>query len=139
MIILDTNVLSEVLRPEPHPLVSRWLDHQPAVQLFTTTVTRAEILFGISLLPNGQRRRRLLDAALAIFDEDLRNRVLAFDSSAADAYARIGSARRASGRPISQFDCMIAGIAYAHGARLATRNTRDFADCEIDLVDPWRN
>jgi len=137
MIILDTNVLSEMLRAAPDKRVLAWLKDQPRPSLFTTTVTRGEILYGIRLLPDGRRRRALWEAALGIFNEDLAERVLSFDSHAADAYAEVGASRRAAGRPISQFDAMIAGMARSHGASLATRNAKDFEGCGIDVVDPW--
>jgi toxin FitB len=137
MIILDTNVLSEVLKAAPDGRVMTWLKDQPRPSLFTTTVTRGEILYGIRLLPDGRRRRALWDAALAIFNEDFAERVLSFDSDAADAYAEVGASRRAAGRPISQFDAMIAGMARSRGASVATRNAKDFEGCGIDVADPW--
>src|SRR5258708_20910334 len=103
MIVLDTNVLSEVLRPVPEPSVLAWLAIQPRASLFTTTVTRGEILYGILLLSDGKRRRGLWDAAKKIFDEDLVDQVLNFDSVAPDMYAEIAALRRAAGKPISQF------------------------------------
>ena len=137
MIILDTNVLSEVLRSTPDRRVLAWLKEQSPPSLFATTVTRGEILYGIRLLPDGKRRRALWDAARAIFNEDFAERVLSFDNDAADAYAEVGASRRAAGRPISQFDAMIAGVARSRGASLATRNAKDFESCGIDVVDPW--
>jgi predicted nucleic acid-binding protein len=137
MIVLDTNVLSEVLRPAPEPRVLAWLDEQPANSVFTTAITQGEILYGIRLLADGQRRRRLWDAANAIFDDDFAGRVLGFDSDAAGHYAQIGASRRAAGRPISQFDATIAAIARSHGATLATRNTKDFDGCSVEVVNPW--
>ena len=137
MIVLDTNVLSEALKADPDGRVMKWLKDQPRPSLFTTTVTRGEILYGIRLLPEGKRRRALWDAALAIFNEDFAERVLSFDSDAADAYAEIGASRRAAGKPISQFDAMIAGLARSRGGIVATRNARDFEGCGIDVVDPW--
>lgn len=137
MIVLDTNVLSETLRPQPDARVLAWMSEQPATSLFTTAVTRAEILYGLRLLPSGRRRDSLCQAVTAIFDEDFSNRILAFDNHAADLYAGIAAARKRAGRPISQFDGMIAAIARSRGAALATRNTRDFTDCGIDLADPW--
>jgi toxin FitB len=137
VIILDTNVLSEALKSEPDGRVMKWLKDQPRPSLFTTTITRGEILYGIRLLPDGRRRRALWDAALAIFNEDFAERVLSFDSDAADAYAEVGVSRRAAGRPISQFDAMIAGMARSRGAIVATRNAKDFEGCSIDVVDPW--
>jgi predicted nucleic acid-binding protein len=137
MIVLDTNVLSEVLRPEPEPRVLAWLDEQPTNSVFTTAVTQGEILYGIRLLADGQRRRSLWEAATAIFNDDFAGRVLSFDTEAADHYAEISASRRAAGRPISQFDATIAAISCSHGATLATRNVKDFEGCGIDVVNPW--
>jgi len=137
MILLDTNVLSDLLRPCPAQKVLDWLSAQPRGSLFTSTIVRAEILYGIHLLPEGRRKAALLEAALAIFGEDLAGQVLSFDSDAADAYAEIGAARKLAGRPISQFDAMIAGIARSRGAILATRNVKDFDVCGIEVFDPW--
>lgn len=137
MIVLDTNVLSELLRSEPERRVIEWIETQPDTSLFTTTVTQGEILLGIAVLPSGRRRSALASAARAIFEEDLAARVLPFDGDAAVAFAEIGAARRATGRPISQLDAMIAAIAQSRGAVLATRNTRDFERCGVDLIDPW--
>jgi predicted nucleic acid-binding protein len=137
MLILDTNVLSEILRPAPSSGVIDWLESQSRSQLFTTTITQAEILYGVALLPKGARRDRLAVATRAIFEEDFDEKVLPFDSRAADIYANIAAVRKSSGKPISQLDAMIAGITRGHQARLVTRNGRDFADCGIDFVDPW--
>jgi predicted nucleic acid-binding protein len=137
VIVLDTNVLSETLRPAPAPAVMAWLDAQPRQAMFTTAVTRGEVLYGVALLPEGRRRDELQAACTAIFDIDMAGRVLAFDTAAADAYAAIAAGRRDAGRPISQFDAMIAGIARAHGATVATRNITDFEGCGVLLVDPW--
>jgi hypothetical protein len=137
MIVLDTNVLSEVLRPEPEPRVLAWLDEQPANAIFTTAVTQGEILYGIRLLADGLRRRKLWDAASAMFNDDFAGRVLSFDSDAAGHYAQIGASRRAAGRPISQFDATIAAITRSYGATVATRNDKDFELCGIDIVNPW--
>lgn len=138
MIVLDTNVLSEVLRPAPEARVLDWIADQPRASLFTTTVTRGELFYGVHLLPDGQRRHGLLEAVLAIFDEDFAGQVLNFDSDAADAYAQIAASRKKAGRPISQFDAMIAAMAQSRGAGLATRNVRDFVDCGIAVIDPWK-
>jgi hypothetical protein len=137
MIVLDTNVLSEVLRPVPEARVMTWLRSQPRSSLFTTTVTRGEVLYGLRLLPEGQRRLGLWAAALAIFDEDFSGQVLSFDSGAADAYAEIAANRRSAGKPVSQFDAMIAAICRSRGASLATRNVRDFANCGVTILNPW--
>lgn len=137
MIVLDTNVLSELLRPVPEARVVAWLAAQPRSSLFTTTVTRAEVLYGIRVLPEGARKHALFSATQAIFNEDLAGQVLSFDNDAADAYAKIAASRKAIGKPISQFDAMIAAVTRSRGARLATRNVKDFVDCDIEVVDPW--
>jgi predicted nucleic acid-binding protein len=137
VIVLDTNVISEMMRPAPDDRVAGWLASQSASGLFTTTLTQAEILYGLSLLPPGRRRDELLAAARPIFDEDLAGRILAFDSEAARIYPAIAAGRRLSGRPISQIDAQIAAIARSRGARLATRNVRDFDDCGLEIIDPW--
>jgi predicted nucleic acid-binding protein len=137
MIVLDTNVLSEALRPVPEPSVLDWLANQPRASLFTTTVTRGEILYGIRLLSDGKRRRGVWAAAKKIFDEDFADQVLGFDSDAADMYAEIAASRRTSGKPISQFDAMIVAIARSRGASLATRNMKDFEGCDVEVINPW--
>lgn len=137
MILLDTNVLSECLRPQPDVDVLRWLSQQPRGSLFTATVVEGELLYGARLLPEGARRTTLLHALQAIFNDDFAGRVMSFDRDAANAYAQLASARRTAGKPISQFDAMIAAIALTRGAALATRNTKDFADCGIVLINPW--
>lgn len=137
MIVLDTNVLSEILRRVPQPRVIEWLGEQPRLSVFTTTMTRAEILFGIRLMPEGARREGLLDAATKIFDIDFDGQVLSFDNAAAAEFAEISAARRAAGRPISQFDAQIAAITRSRGARLATRNVTDFDGCGVTVINPW--
>ncbi|SDX46215.1 type II toxin-antitoxin system VapC family toxin [Thiocapsa roseopersicina] len=138
MIVLDTNVLSELLRAKPEPAVIDWTASQPLETLFTTTVTQAEMLFGVGLLPNGQRRRQLEMAVAALFAEDFSGRVLPFDSDAATAYSVIVAERQRMGRPISQFDAQIAAITQSRGGRLATRNVVDFEDCGLDTINPWQ-
>jgi toxin FitB len=137
VLILDTNVISEILRQEPNETVVTWFESQPRHQLFTTAVTQAEILYGITLLPKGSRRQKLLEVAQLIFDEDLERRILPFGGDAAIHYAEIGATRRSSRRPISQFDAMIASIACLHGVKIVTRNTSDFENCGIEMVNPW--
>lgn len=138
MILLDTNVVSELMRPAPSARVVAWVSRQPGGSLYTTSVTQAEILYGVRLLPAGRRRRALETAVQALFREDFASRVLAFDGGAAPSYAQIAADRRRSGRPISQLDAQIAAIARAAGATLATRNTGDFEGCGVSLVNPWR-
>ena len=137
MIVLDTNVISELMRAEPDGRVLAWLEKQPMAGLFTSTLTQAEIYYGLALLPEGGRREALLAAAGPMFDVDLAGRILPFDSDAALACPEIATGRRFGGRPISQIDAQIAAIVRSRGARLATRNVRDFADCGIVVVDPW--
>lgn len=137
MILLDTNIVSELLRLRPAPAVVAWIESLPSTSVFTTAVAQSEILYGIAILPAGQRRTSLGEAVRGIFEEDLGGRVLPFDGAAAEHYATIASARRATGKPISQRDAQIAAIGRSRGARLATRNIRDFVDCGLELVDPW--
>jgi predicted nucleic acid-binding protein len=135
--LLDTKVLSELLRAEPSPAVLAWFAAQPAESLFVSAVTQAEMMLGARVLPAGRHRIALEGALASMFDEDFTGRILPFDAGAAPAYVDIVSERRALGRPISQFDAQIAAIARQAGARLATRNTGDFQRCGIALVDPW--
>jgi predicted nucleic acid-binding protein len=138
LIILDTNVLSELMRPNPSPHVAAWVAKQPAAELYTTSITEAEIFYGIELLTKGKRREQLLRAAEAMFVEDLAGRVLGFESGAARAFSNIAAGRRALGKPINHADVQIAAIARERSARLATRNVGDFEHCGIDVVDPWK-
>ena len=137
MIVLDTNVLSETLKPLPNAAVVAWMAAQPRSTLFTTTVVEAEILYGVAVLADGARKTQLQAALKAIFTEDLSGQVIAFDRDCAEAYAAIAANRKNSGQPISQFDAMIAAATASRGATLATRNLRDFADCGIRLINPW--
>ncbi|MCU0757365.1 MAG: type II toxin-antitoxin system VapC family toxin [Xanthomonadales bacterium] len=137
MIVLDTNVISEIFRPVPSARVLDWLQRQDAQQLHTTTITRGELLFGVYVMPQGRRRETLLAGLLRIFEERFADRVLPYDVAAADAHADLAARRRALGRSSSQSDLMIAGIVRSLGLTLATRNARDFEDCGIALVNPW--
>lgn len=137
MIVLDTNVLSELMRPVPSEAVITWMASQPAPSLYTTSITQAEILHGVRLLPPGKRRRAFEAAAEAMFREEFGGRILPFSSEAASPYASIAVDRRCAGRPISHFDAQIAAIARSSGARIATRNVDDFEGCGVDLVNPW--
>lgn len=137
MIVLDTNVLSELMRPAPAERVIRWVAAQPATALYTTSIAQAEVLHGILLLPAGRRRNALQTATEAIFSEDFAGRVLPFGSEAAHSYASIATERRRAGRPISHFDAQIAAISRSAGAAIATRNVLDFAGCGIEVVNPW--
>ena len=137
MIVLDTNVVSELMRDHPHPVVLAWLDARPARQLFVTAVTEAEVYAGLACLPEGKRRRGLTEAADRAFGGLFKGRVLPFESRAARSFAEIAAACRAAGHPMSQADAQIAAIARSRGMVVATRNIRDFEDTGIDLVDPW--
>ena len=137
MIVLDTNVLSELLRPSPEPAVLRWFEGRAEDALFTTAISRGEMLYGAHILPAGRRRDILLREIEAIFSTDLAGRVLPYDEAAADAHAQIAARMRGRGLSSSLPDLMIAGIVQCLGATLATRNIRDFKGCGISLVDPW--
>lgn len=137
MIILDTNVLSELMKPDPARLVVAWVSARSHPSLFTTAITESEILLGVALLPAGTKRRRLASAVEAIFAEDFDGRVLPFDSAAAADFAEIVAARRRAGRPISHADAQIAAIARCRRAAVATRNVGDFEGCSIEVQDPW--
>lgn len=138
MIILDTNVLSELMKPRPAVPVLAWIAEQPAAGLYTTAITQAEILHGLMLLPPGRRRRALEAAVASMFADDFEGRILGFGPDAAPLYARIASDRRRAGRPISHFDAQIAAIARATGATVATRNVDDFEGCGVRIVNPWQ-
>jgi len=135
--LLDTNVLSELLRARPEDAVLAWFARQPADSLFVSAVTQAEMLLGARLLPAGKRRAQLERALKAMFNEDFGERVLPFDASAAAAYAEVVVTRRSAGRPISQFDAQIAAIALSRRASLATRNVADFDGCGLTVSNPW--
>lgn len=137
MIVLDTNVLSEIMRPTPEPKVVAWVDAVPARDVAISAVTMAEILYGVGLMPEGRRRRRLTSIAEAIFAYDFDGRILPFDASAAVEYAAVVLQRQASGHPISMADAQIAAVCRVHECTLATRNTRDFAGTGLNLIDPW--
>ena len=138
MILLDTNVLSELMRPMPDPNVVRWLDAWSEWDVWISAVTVAEIRLGISILPAGKRKKLLLDLAEQMFREDFPNRCLPFDCEAAFAYALIVAERNRQGRPISVEDAQIAAIASSADLALATRNTKDFTRISgLNLVDPW--
>jgi toxin FitB len=137
MIIVDTNVLSEVIKVSPSPRVVDWWNSHPETELYLTSITPAEILAGIELLPKGKRRAAIAQAAEATFREDFADRILPFDGESAREFARIIAVRRKLGRPISQPDAQIAAIARNCGAVMATRNTGDFERCGVKLVNPW--
>jgi predicted nucleic acid-binding protein len=137
MIVLDTNVLSALMRREADPAVVAWLDLQPSESVWTTAVTVFEIRFGLELLAPGRRKRQLEDAFSRAINEDFRGRILPFDRDAAEEAARRAAERRAVGKPVDFRDLEIAGIVAARRGTLATRNARHFQELRIELVDPW--
>jgi predicted nucleic acid-binding protein len=138
MIVVDTNVLSELTKPKPSPEVVAWFDQQRIPDLFTTAITLAEIQMGIHLMPKGRRRDVLQRGADTTFDVRFAGRVLPFDSDAARAFCEIVGRRRRLGRPIEIMDAQIAAIALSHRAVIATRDASDFANCGVHVVNPWR-
>jgi predicted nucleic acid-binding protein len=137
MILLDTNVVSELIKPRPDPGVESWIAAQPSTSLFLCCPGEAELRYGVAILPAGRRREKLMAALEGMLAEAFADRILPFDGPAAASYAEIAAARRLAGRPISQFDAQIAAIAKSRGASLASRNTKDFVGCGIVLIDPW--
>lgn len=137
MIVLDTNVISELFKPVPDPTAMAWVGSLPGSEMFTTAVTRGELLFGLYCMPNGRRKSDLLQEVAGLFEQKLVGHVLPYDGDAANAHAEFAAMRRAQGRPVEQSDAMIAGIARSRGATLATRNLRDFEGCGVTLIDPW--
>ena len=137
MILLDTNVLSALMRREPERRIIRWLDGLPPESVWTTSVTVFEVRLGLEILATGRRRRRLEEAFSRAIEEDFENRVAVFDRPAAEAAGRIAAECRKAGRPVEIRDVQIAGIAAARKARLATGNLKHFEELGLDLIDPW--
>ena len=137
MILLDTNVISEMMRVRPNPAVLAWLDKQPQEELWTASVVLAELLSGIEIMPAGRKQKALREAVEEMIAVDFRGQVLNFDLRAARQYGHILSQRRKIGRPIREFDAQIAAIANVHGAILATQNVNDFDACGLTVIDPW--
>ena len=137
MYLLDTNVVSELMKRSPARQVVSWVSSQPATSLFTSSICQAEILLGLALLPGGRRRAALETAAAQMFAEDFSGRVLPFDGAAAREFATIAARRRRLGRPIAHADAQIAAIVRSRGATLASRNVKDFDRVDIDVLDPW--
>lgn len=136
MIVLDTNVVWELMRPVPLPAVVGWVRARGAGELYTTSVTLAEVGHGIARLPEGHRRALLVATAEAVFSA-FPEQVLAFDAMAARQYGEVVAHRERIGAPIDGFDAQIASICRVHDADLVTRNVSDFADTGVDVVDPW--
>lgn len=138
MIVLDTNLLSELLRPSPDERVWAWLARQPRLELFTTVITQAEMLEGALRLPAGKRRAQLVEAIARLMLRELAGQILPFDQDAAVSFAALMARRRLLGKPMATADAYIAAICQTRGAALATRNVKDFTDCGLALIDPWR-
>ena len=139
MIILDTNIVSELMRLAPEPVVLDWFAQHQNDDLYLTAISEAELRTGVAIMPPGKRRDQIHAAISLMIAEDFACRILPFDSPAARCYAEIASARRAMGRPILEADCQIAAIAQAYGATVATRNVRDFEGCGIEIDNPFDN
>ena len=137
MFVMDTNVVSELMRPEPAAAVAAWIGEHDAEDLYLTAVSEAELLYGVAIMPAGKRRHRLEAALHRWLNLGLRGRILPFDSAAARAYAEIAAGRRAAGRPIGEADCQIAAISRSRRAILVTRNVRDFEGTGLPVIDPW--
>lgn len=137
MILLDTNVISELVKPAPDSAVLAFLGHAMPETVFTTAVCEAEIRYGLARLPAGRRRNDLVSRITAFFAEAFSGRTLSFDSASAAIYGELRAAREAAGRPIEVEDAMIASTARAYGAVLVTRNVADFVGCGVEVVNPW--
>lgn len=135
--LVDTNVLSEMLRADPRASVVAWFSQQRPDSLYTSVVTQAEMQYGVRIMPTGRRRSALDNAVAAMFSEEFAGRVLPFDSDAVPAYVDIVATRRAIGRPISQFDAQIAAIARIRRMAIATRDAAGFDGCGVAVIDPW--
>ena len=137
MIILNTNVVSELMRPSPAESVVKWVSEQGTSNLYISTITEAELRYGVEIMPAGRRRDGLCAAMEAMFREDFAGRILPFDRSSAQAYAMIAAKRRSKGHPINHADCQIAAVARSIGASVATRDVSDVAGCGIEVINPW--
>jgi hypothetical protein len=137
MIVLDTNVLSELIRPEPDARVLGWLDRQASAEVAMTSIAAADLLYGVARLPEGHRKNTLTAAVRGLIADDFRGRVEPFDAPAAEHYAEVVAARERAGRPISTADAQIASICRRANATLATRNSKDFQHTGVTLLDPW--
>jgi toxin FitB len=135
--LLDTNVLSETMKPQPAAAIASWMRAQPLRSMYTTAICQAEILAGIAILPDGRRRADLEAMARAIFNQDFEGRILPFGKEAAVAYADLSALRRQKGRPIATIDHLIAAIARANDATVVTRDVGGFSDCGLNVLNPW--
>ncbi len=137
MILLDTNVLSELMRAKPAPEVLAWIDAQSSDELFTSSITVAEILYGVARMADGKRKEGLLQLATLMFEEDFAGRILPFDTDAAVHYASLAAESEAKGTVVDMADAQIAAIAAVHDARVATRNVRHFDYLGVPVINPW--
>lgn len=137
MIVLDTNVVSEIMRPKPEPAVLAWLDAQAADELWLTTIVAAELMYGVARLPDGARKQQLAHAVRSTLEEDFPGRVLPFDLASASIYADLCAQRERAGLKIGMADAQIAATCAAHGAALATRNRAHFEGLGLEIIDPW--
>lgn len=137
MILLDTNIISEMMKKNPTNKVITWIDRQEVTELFISTITIAEIAYGINALPKGVRRRSIEEAFFKTIDGAFKHRILSFDEAAAHIYGKIMGMRKSLGKPLSVLDGQIAAIALTQEATVATRNIRDFSDCELSLINPF--
>ena len=137
MILLDTNVVSELMRMSPDPAVEAWVAGYPVEDLFFSAVGESELRYGAAIMPAGRRRETLVADIETMLHTAFEKRILPFDSGAARAYAVIAAKRRFAGRAVAPADCQIAAIARARGMEVATRNVRDFEDMGIEIIDPW--
>ncbi len=137
MIILDTNVVSALIRPHSNERVVSWLDRQQDHTVWTTAITVFELEFGFQVLPEGRRREQLSEELQMVLKEELKGRILFFDDAAAREATRLAASRQRQGRPREFRDTQIAGIALARRAKIATRNTRHFQDLSVEVIDPW--
>jgi predicted nucleic acid-binding protein len=137
MIVLDTNVVSEAMNPKPSAQVLSWMASYPREVLFITTLTEAEILYGVALLPAGKRRTALQADVDSMLNIEFADRILPFDEQAARAFSQIAAKRRSCGQPIGDLDAQMVAIAFSRGASVATRDVRDFEDCGVTVLNPW--
>ena len=137
MLVVDTNVLSELMRPAPDTVISSWVAERMTSNLYLTAISEAELRFGLAIMPPGRRRDGLAEGLERMLRTGFANRVLPFDSAAASAYAEIAAARQTMGRPMPEADCRIAAIARSRDMAVVTRNVRDFVDATVEVINPW--
>ena len=137
MLVVDTNVLSELMRPAPDTVISSWVAERMTSSLYLTAISEAELRFGLAIMPPGRRRDGLAEGLERMLRTGFANRVLPFDSAAASAYAEIAAARRTMDRPMPEADCQIAAIARSRDMAVVTRNVRDFVDATVEVINPW--